>query len=479
MAVVMGERLLVLVFVTSLLVWAPASGEGASDEEAPGTVAHVQETVEKREVLVESKAEEETEQLPTASSEQTENSNHEEITKGEGEVTEEHDVVMSTHHPGDLEPLIEPPLATPPGDETTPTNLEVTPTVPETDAELEQPIEIVSSETEATPTGEGGEEREGGGEEGDDVPTFTEFSQRKRMEQNSTQRLTNEKLTLTNGGQHNYASIDCGAKIIASNKETQNPSAILSENRDHYMINPCSADIWFVVELCELVELHSLQIACFELFSSIPENFNISVSERYPVDEWRFLGMLHASNEREVQTFLLSPDESSYAKFLRVDMVSHYGSEHFCPLSLLRVNGSSMMEVYEYSESQQEGSVESLSPTVAPYEGDREEDDLFGGILEENVSQQLEAGIQGVGAGLKELLAGAVRGFIETVGDYMRPAEDKDSHTPPEIVTPGYLTPESDVEWTGERRVSWEGSALDLGLGEGPLITPSSPAALL
>ena len=52
----------------------------------------------------------------------------------------------------------------------------------------------------------------------------------------------------------------------------------------------------------------------------------------------------------------------------------------------------------------------------------------------------------GVGAGLKELLAGAVRGFIETVGDYMRPAEDKDSHTPPEIVTPGYLTPESDVE---------------------------------
>ena len=36
----------------------------------------------------------------------------------------------------------------------------------------------------------------------------------------------------------------------------------------------------FVVELCELVELHTLQIACFELFSSIPENFNVFVSER-------------------------------------------------------------------------------------------------------------------------------------------------------------------------------------------------------
>ena len=39
-------------------------------------------------------------------------------------------------------------------------------------------------------------------------------------------------------------------------------------------------DLRFVVELCELVELHSLQIACFELFSSIPKSFNVSVSER-------------------------------------------------------------------------------------------------------------------------------------------------------------------------------------------------------
>ena len=36
----------------------------------------------------------------------------------------------------------------------------------------------------------------------------------------------------------------------------------------------------FIVELCELVELYSVQIACFELFSSIPESFNVSVSER-------------------------------------------------------------------------------------------------------------------------------------------------------------------------------------------------------
>ena len=66
---------------------------------------------------------------------------------------------------------------------------------------------------------------------------------------------------------------------------------------------------------------------------------------RFPSDEWRFLGTMIASNEREIQSFPLAVDESNYAKYIRVEMVSHYGSEHFCPLSLLRVIGASMMEV--------------------------------------------------------------------------------------------------------------------------------------
>ena len=35
-------------------------------------------------------------------------------------------------------------------------------------------------------------------------------------------------------------------------------------------------------------------------------------------------------------------------------MLSHFGSEHFCPLSMLRVFGTTMMEEYEYSESQRD-----------------------------------------------------------------------------------------------------------------------------
>ena len=35
-------------------------------------------------------------------------------------------------------------------------------------------------------------------------------------------------------------------------------------------------------------------------------------------------------------------------------MLSHFGDEHFCPLSLLRVLGASMMDIYEESQQQKE-----------------------------------------------------------------------------------------------------------------------------
>ena len=60
----------------------------------------------------------------------------------------------------------------------------------------------------------------------------------------------------------------------------QNSQDILSENKDAYMINPCSATIWFIVELCELVSVRSLEIASFELFSSTPKSFKVYASER-------------------------------------------------------------------------------------------------------------------------------------------------------------------------------------------------------
>ncbi|XP_056149037.1 SUN domain-containing ossification factor-like isoform X2 [Lampris incognitus] len=198
-----------------------------------------------------------------------------------------------------------------------------------------------------------------GNKDPEDIPTFDEWK-RKMME--VEKEKTQATHTSTNGGTapakkvqknfNNYASVECGAKILGANPEAKSTAAILKENVDLYMLNPCSNKIWFIIELCEPIQLKQLDIANFELFSSTPKDFLVSISDRYPTNKWLKLGTFHARDERTVQSFPL--DEHLYAKYvkmftkyIKVELVSHFGSEHFCPLSLIRVFGTSMVEEYE------------------------------------------------------------------------------------------------------------------------------------
>ncbi|XP_008292104.1 SUN domain-containing ossification factor isoform X2 [Stegastes partitus] len=186
----------------------------------------------------------------------------------------------------------------------------------------------------------------------EDIPTFDEWK-RKMMEVEKEKTLSTH--TSNNGASqtvkkvqknfNNYASVECGAKILGANPESKSTSAILEENMDLYMLNPCSNKIWFIIELCEPIQVKQLDIANFELFSSTPKDFLVSISDRYPTNKWLKLGTFHARDERTIQSFPL--DEHLYAKYVKVELVSHFGSEHFCPLSLLRVFGTSMVEEYE------------------------------------------------------------------------------------------------------------------------------------
>ncbi|XP_068095985.1 SUN domain-containing ossification factor isoform X2 [Hyperolius riggenbachi] len=184
-----------------------------------------------------------------------------------------------------------------------------------------------------------------------DIPTFDEWKKQvMEVEKEKSQSMHPS----VNGGQHtvkvqknrnNYASVECGAKILSANPEAKSTSAILIENMDLYMLNPCSTKIWFVIELCEPIQVKQLDIANYELFSSTPRDFLVSISDRYPTNKWVKLGTFHARDERTVQSFPL--DEQMYAKYVKVELISHFGSEHFCPLSLIRVFGTSMVEEYE------------------------------------------------------------------------------------------------------------------------------------
>ncbi|XP_074506657.1 SUN domain-containing ossification factor isoform X1 [Sebastes fasciatus] len=193
----------------------------------------------------------------------------------------------------------------------------------------------------------------------EDIPTFDEWTRKMIEVENEKTQSTH---TSNNGAPptvkkvqknfNNYASVECGAKILGANPEAKSTSAILKENMDLYMLNPCSNKIWFIIELCEPIQVKQLDIANFELFSSTPKDFLVSISDRYPTNKWLKLGTFHARDERTVQSFPL--DEHLYAKYvkmftkyIKVELVSHFGSEHFCPLSLIRVFGTSMVEEYE------------------------------------------------------------------------------------------------------------------------------------
>ncbi|KAI9714847.1 MAG: hypothetical protein M1820_000136 [Bogoriella megaspora] len=150
----------------------------------------------------------------------------------------------------------------------------------------------------------------------------------------------------------NYASFDCAATVLKTNPKAKSASSVLVENKDSYMLNECNIDNKFIiVELCDDILIDTVVLANFEFFSSMFRTFRISVSDRYPVkmERWRDLGTFQARNSREVQAFLVE-NPLIWARYLRIEFLQHYGNEFYCPLSLVRVHGTTMLEEYKHQE---------------------------------------------------------------------------------------------------------------------------------
>lgn len=148
----------------------------------------------------------------------------------------------------------------------------------------------------------------------------------------------------------NYASFDCAANVLKWNPEAKSPSTVLGENKDSYMLNECSAQNKFLIlELCNDISIDTIVLANFEFFSSTFRTFRVSVSDKYPVkiDKWRTLGTFEARNSREIQAFLID-NPVIWARYLRIEFLNHYGNEFFCPVSLVRVHGTTMLEDYKH-----------------------------------------------------------------------------------------------------------------------------------
>ncbi|KAJ4391320.1 hypothetical protein N0V93_004937 [Gnomoniopsis smithogilvyi] len=150
-----------------------------------------------------------------------------------------------------------------------------------------------------------------------------------------------------------YSSFDGGATILKTSPGAQNPKSILVENKDAYMLFTCSQENKFViVELSEDVLVDTVVLANFEFFSSTIRHFRVSVSDKYPVklEKWKDIGTYQARNTRDIQAFLIE-NPKIWAKYIRIEFLSHYGKEYYCPVSLLRVHGTRMLDTWKDVEN--------------------------------------------------------------------------------------------------------------------------------
>ncbi|CAD6231040.1 unnamed protein product [Miscanthus lutarioriparius] len=146
-----------------------------------------------------------------------------------------------------------------------------------------------------------------------------------------------------NGAEYNYAAASKGAKVLAHNKEAKGAANILGGDKDKYLRNPCSADDKFVVvELSEETLVDTVALANLEHYSSNFRDFEAYGSMSYPTEAWELLGRFTAENAKHAQRFVLP--EPRWTRYLRLRLVSHYGSGFYCILSYLEVYGVDAVE---------------------------------------------------------------------------------------------------------------------------------------
>ncbi|KAI3398245.1 hypothetical protein diail_9583, partial [Diaporthe ilicicola] len=178
-----------------------------------------------------------------------------------------------------------------------------------------------------------------------------------------------------------YSSFDGGATVLKTSPGAQNPKAILVENKDSYMLFICSQENKFViVELSEDILVDTVVLANFEFFSSMIRSFRVSVSDKYPVkmEKWKDVGTFQARNSRDIQSFLVD-NPKIWAKYIRIEFLSHYGNEYYCPVSLLRVHGTRMLDSWKDAEAglEDDEPVETISgPEAVPEESPMHHDVL-------------------------------------------------------------------------------------------------------
>jgi len=146
----------------------------------------------------------------------------------------------------------------------------------------------------------------------------------------------------------NYASNVAGAVILATSVGAENYASLLADSRDQYGIAPCAGEKkWVVIGLSEDIRVKSIVLSNYEKYSSAVKDFQVLGSQQYPAREWVDLGTfraLHQSTGGEQRFSVATP---SWARYLKMKFLTHYGEEFYCTLTQLKVHVSAAMESFQ------------------------------------------------------------------------------------------------------------------------------------
>ncbi|KAF6175353.1 hypothetical protein GIB67_000377 [Kingdonia uniflora] len=179
----------------------------------------------------------------------------------------------------------------------------------------------------------------------------------------------------TGGSEYNYASASKGAKILDFNKEAKGASNILGKDKDNK----------------------------FEHYSSNLQDFELLGSLVYPTEKWVNLGVFKAGNVKHAQRLTLQ--EPKWVRYLKLNLLSHYGFEFYCTLSSVEIYGVDAVErmledlisVQDSSFGSKESITEQISsalqtdPVVGEdiYESDATDIDAEFGLENSNVKHEI------------------------------------------------------------------------------------------
>lgn len=188
------------------------------------------------------------------------------------------------------------------------------------------------------------------------IESFDEWTKKRRDAatlQNPVVSGTPVKEVREAGPKRNFASRECGAKVIATNPEAENGKAVVNDKDvDDYLRNPCeqAKNKFIVIELCESIQIQKIAIGNFELFASRPKQISVFISERYPPTEWLLIGTFQLLDIRKLQTLIIE-NTSNYAKYVKITLDEHYGNEHYCIVSVVNVFGTTLADEYDHEEN--------------------------------------------------------------------------------------------------------------------------------